>query len=51
MNGLRYGIFNEVEVRGRSQGIETEMFHNVIAQSVLAEELGWESYCFLSSIR
>ena len=44
---LRYGMFHELEVRGRSQTIEREMFANVFSQVRLAEELGFESSWFV----
>lgn len=47
MDGLRYGIFHEVEVRGRSQDVEVDTFHNVLEQVELAERLGYESCWFV----
>jgi len=44
---LRYGMFHELEVRGRSQGVEREMFAKVLSQVRLAEELGFESSWFV----
>ena len=43
MNGLRFGILHELEVRGRSQAAERTMFANVVEQARLADELGYES--------
>lgn len=43
MHGLRYGIFHELEVRGRSQDVEVEAFANVLDQVELADQLGYES--------
>ena len=44
---LRFGMFHELEVRGRAQEVEREMFANVLAQVRLAEELGFESSWFV----
>lgn len=44
---LRFGIFHELEVRGRSQEAERAMFANVVEQVRLAEELGYESSWFV----
>jgi alkanesulfonate monooxygenase SsuD/methylene tetrahydromethanopterin reductase-like flavin-dependent oxidoreductase (luciferase family) len=46
MDGLRYGIFHELEVRGRTQEVEVEAFHHVLDQVELADRLGYESSWF-----
>ena len=47
MSALRYGIFQELEVRGRSQDAERTMFANVVEQARLADVLGFESCWFV----
>lgn len=44
---LRYGIFQELEVRGRAQDAERAMFANVVEQARLADTLGFESCWFV----
>lgn len=46
-SGLRFGIFQELEVRGRAQDAERAMFANVVEQARLADELGFESCWFV----
>jgi alkanesulfonate monooxygenase SsuD/methylene tetrahydromethanopterin reductase-like flavin-dependent oxidoreductase (luciferase family) len=46
-DALRYGLFHELEVRGRAQDAERAMFANVIEQVRLAEELGYDSAWFV----
>jgi alkanesulfonate monooxygenase SsuD/methylene tetrahydromethanopterin reductase-like flavin-dependent oxidoreductase (luciferase family) len=42
-----FGIFFEVSVRGRSAGIEQELFHNVLKQIDVADALGYGSAWFV----
>ena len=44
---LRFGTFHEVEVRGRSQSVEREVFAKVLSQVRLAEALDFESAWFV----
>ncbi|MBY0399670.1 LLM class flavin-dependent oxidoreductase [Myxococcota bacterium] len=44
---MRFGIFQELEVRGRAQDAERTMFANVVEQARLAETLGYESCWFV----
>jgi len=47
MSNRHFGIFHELEVRGRSSEIEQEMFHNVIGQIELADQLGFSNAWFV----
>jgi len=47
VSALRFGIFQELEVRGRSQDAERTMFANVVEQARLADTLGYESCWFV----
>jgi alkanesulfonate monooxygenase SsuD/methylene tetrahydromethanopterin reductase-like flavin-dependent oxidoreductase (luciferase family) len=42
-----FGIFFEVSVRGRSAGVEQEMFHNVLKQIDIADALGFDAAWFV----
>ncbi len=42
-----FGIFFEVSVRGRTSGVEQEMFHNVLRQIDIADELGYDAAWFV----
>lgn len=42
-----FGIFFEVAVRGRTAGVEQEMFHNVLKQIDLADTLGYDAAWFV----
>ena len=44
---LKFGIFHELEVRGRTQEVERGTFAKVLEQVCLAEELGFESSWFV----
>jgi len=44
---VRTGVFFEIEVRGRTPEVEQQAFENVLAQIVLAEELGFGSAWFV----
>ena len=43
MSPLRVGIGYELEVRGRSSGIEQQAFENLLTQGVLADRLGYST--------
>lgn len=47
MNKRRYGIYHELEVRGRSGEIEQQSFNETMEQIELADELGYSSAWFV----
>jgi alkanesulfonate monooxygenase SsuD/methylene tetrahydromethanopterin reductase-like flavin-dependent oxidoreductase (luciferase family) len=44
---MRFGMFHEIEVRGRTAEIEQQTFRNVVKQVIRADELGYESAWFV----
>ncbi|MCW2884473.1 MAG: hypothetical protein QOE54_5763 [Streptosporangiaceae bacterium] len=47
MTSLRVSLGYELEVRGRSRDVERRAFENVMAQVVLADELGYDTAWFV----
>jgi alkanesulfonate monooxygenase SsuD/methylene tetrahydromethanopterin reductase-like flavin-dependent oxidoreductase (luciferase family) len=47
MNKRRYGIYHELEVRGRSGEIEQQSFEETMLQIELADQLGYDSAWFV----
>jgi len=47
MSKRNFGIFFEVAVRGRTGAIEQEMFHNVLKQIDIADQLGYDAAWFV----
>ncbi len=47
MANKHFGIFHELEVRGRTADIEQKTFHNVLSQIELADQLGFSSAWFV----
>ncbi len=47
MNRRRYGIYHELEVRGRSGEIEQQAFRDTLDQIELADQLGYDSAWFV----